>query len=228
MFPTLADTLGSSVPGGQGPALKMIERCAAGTGHVNAGMARDKAIAAPGTPDEVTEIKAELAMKLLLIAGRELSGKTLGIVGYGRIGRETARRAHLGFGMKIVVHNRSVVPEDDLDQLSAEQVDDIDHLLGQSDFVSLHCRANADNHHLIDALRLNKMKPDGYLINIAGSELVDEEALADALWYGTIAGAGLDATPSMCDRIRGCENVVLLPCTGSRSQQARAAMSAPS
>ncbi|MEO1161659.1 MAG: NAD(P)-dependent oxidoreductase, partial [Pseudomonadota bacterium] len=122
MFPALADTLGSSVAGIKGPALKMIERCAADTNHVTAGMARGNVVAATGTPCEMSEIKAETAMKLMLMTGRKLAGKTLGIVGFGRIGRETARRARLGFGMHIVVHNRSAVPEADLDQFDAEQV----------------------------------------------------------------------------------------------------------
>lgn len=227
MLPTLTDTLGSSVPGIQDPALTMIERCAAGTGHVNAGTTTGKAIATAGTPGELSEARAETAMRLMLMTGRKLSGKTLGIVGFGRSGRETARRAHLGFGVKIVVHNRSAVPDSDLEQFDAEQVDDIDRLLGRSDFVSLHCPASAENHHLIDALRLNRMKSDAHLINTAGRELVDEEALADALWYDTIAGAGLDDThnnSAICDRIRGCENVVLLPNANGCLQPARTAM----
>ena len=145
----------------------------------------------------------------------------------GRAGRETARRAHFGFGMKIVVHNRSVVPDEDLDLFKAEQFDNIDHLLGRSDIVSLHCPASSENRHLIDALRLNKMKSDAYLISAACSKLVDEEALVDALWYDTIAGAGLEVIsgePAICDRLRGCENVVLLPQMGSTTQHARAAM----
>lgn len=227
MFTTLTDTLGSSVPGIQGPALTMIERCAAGTGHVNAGTPSGKAIAAAGAPGGLGEARAETALKLMLMTGRKLSGKTLGIIGFGRIGRETARRAHFGFGMNIVIHDRSVVPGTDLEQFDAKQVDDIDDLLGQSDFVSLHCPANTENHHLIDALRLNAMKPDSYLISTAGRELVDEEALADALWYDTIAGAGLDDThnnSAICDRIRGSENVVLLPNTNNSLQPARTAM----
>ncbi len=149
----------------------------------------------------------------MLMAGKPLSGKTLGIIGFERTGRETARRAHFGFGMKVVVHNRSTVSDDGLGQVGASQVDDIEQLLGQSDFVSLHCPADAHNRHLIGALQLNRMKPEAYLINTSGGELVDEEALADALWYDTIAGAGLDLAPTntrLCDRLLGCENVSLL------------------
>ncbi len=179
-----------------------------------------------GTSGETSDSTTETALRLMLMTGQKLAGKTLGIVGFERVGRETARRAHLGFGMKIVVHNRSAVPEEDLARVGARQLDDIDQLLGQSDFVSLHCPQDTENRHLIGALQLNKMKPDAYLINTAGSELVDEEALADALWYDTIGGAGLDVIhnrPTCCDRLRGCENLVLLPHMTSAGQPANAA-----
>ena len=208
MFPDLTHSPGSPAPVPGNPAFRVAERYCAGTSHMSAGT-------------------AQTALKLMLMTGQKLPGKTLGIVGFGHTGRETARRAHFGFGMKIVVHNRSSVPDEDLDRLGAEQVDDIDHLLGRSDFVSLHCPADAENRHLIDALQLNKMKPDAYLINIVGGELVDEEALADAIWYGTIGGAGLDVIhnePATCDRLRGCENAVLLSHMSSTGQAARTAV----
>jgi len=227
MFPDLTHSPGSPAPGLGNPALKIAEQFCAATSHMSAGMAKAAGNAATGMPDETGQSTAETAMKLMLVMGEKLSGKTLGIVGFGRIGRETARRAHFGFGMKIVVHNCSVVPDEDLDKIGAEQMDDIDHLLGRSDFVSLHCPADTENRHLIDALQLNKMKPDAYLINTAGSALVDEEALADALWYDTIGGAGLDVAhnePTLCDRLRGCQNVVLMPHMTSTGQPAHAAV----
>ena len=226
MFPDLTHSAGSPAPGLGNPAFEIAEQFCARTSHMNAGIARATGNVAKGTSGKMSVSTAETALKLMLMTGQKLAGKTLGIVGFGRIGRETARRAHFGFGMKIVVHNRSVVPGEDLGKVNAEQVDDIDHLLGRSDFVSLHCPADTQNRHLIDALQLNKMKPDAYLINTAGSELVDEEALADALWYDTIGGAGLDGIhnrPTSCDRLRGCENVVLLPHMTSTGQPANAA-----
>ena len=181
---------------------------------------------ATGTSGDMVAGTAETALRLMLMTGEKLSGKTLGIVGFGCVGHETARRAHLGFGMKILVHSRSAVPDEDLASLGAEQMDDIDHLLGQSDFVSLHCLEDTENRHLIGALQLNRMKPDACLINTAGSDLVDEEALADALWYNTIGGAGLDVIhdrPPSCDRLRGCENLVLLPHLTATGQPANPA-----
>lgn len=215
--------------------------------------ATDKATAMTTTPDEQVQCTAETAITLMLMlarkagrserelrsgnragwsptemTGRQLSGKTLGIVGFGADGLETARRAHLGFGMKIVVHDRLEVSDKVLGQFDARQVNDIDLLLGQSDFVSLHYRADAENRHLIDALRLNKMKPDACLINTACSELVDEEALADALWYDTIAGAGLDVFhngTAVNQRLLACESAVLLPRMSSATRDTRKAMS---
>ncbi len=156
-------------------------------------------------------------------AGRHLSGKTLGLIGIGTAGLETARKAHFGFGMNIVIHDRAAVCDTVLDQVAAQQVDDIDHLLGLSDFVSLHCQPDAESRHLIDALRLNRMRPDACLINTASGQLVDEEALADALWYDTIAGAGLRVhhdEPAVSQRLLACENAVLLPqMTGTSNQR---------
>ena len=94
--------------------------------------------------------------------GRQLAGKTLGVVGWDDGARETAMRARFGFGMQIIVHDRGPVTAETLSRLEATQTTDIDHLLGQADVVSLHCRAETGTRHLIDALRLNRMKPDGY------------------------------------------------------------------
>lgn len=252
MLPTSTDTVSSTVLDINNPRAKIIGNFGAGTNHINVDAARDKGIVVTNTPDEQGECTAEIAITLMLMlarktghgerelrsgdwdgwspthmVGQQLSGKTLSIVGFGAAGLETARRARFGFGMKIVVHNRSAVSDEVLGQVGAEQIDDMDHLLGKSDFVSLHCPADAHNRHLIDALRLNKMKPDAYLINTACSELVDEEALADALWYDTIAGAGLDVfhnQPAVNQRLLACENAVLLPHMGNATQETRNAM----
>jgi len=252
MLPTATDTVSSTVLDIQNPRAKIIGNFGAGTTHINVDAARDNGIVVTNTPEEQGECTAEIAITLMLmvarktgqgerelrsgswtgwspahLVGQQLSGKTLGIVGFGAAGLETARRAHFGFGMKIMVYDRTAVSDEILDQVGAQQVDDIDHLLGQSDFVSLHCPADANNRHLIDALRLNKMKPEAYLINTACSELVDEEALADALWYDTIAGAGLDVfhnEPKINQRLLACENAVLLPHMGSATRETREAM----
>jgi glyoxylate reductase len=126
------------------------------------------------------------------LVGPKVSGKTIGIVGFGRIGQEMARRAHHGFGMNVVVYNRSRVPEGVLAQYRATQVETLDELMPLCDFVSLHCPGGAANRHLINTRRLNLMKPDAFLINTARGEVIDELALTRALWFETIGGAALD------------------------------------
>ena len=117
---------------------------------------------------------------------------TLGIVGFGKAGMEVARRAHFGFGMDIVVYDRRTVTEDELKRCGARQAETLDGLLAVSDVVSLHCPGTPGNRHLIDAFRLNAMKPGAYLINTSHGELIDMLALTHALWFETIAGARIN------------------------------------
>lgn len=155
-----------------------------------------------------------------------VSGATLGIIGFGRIGQAMAHRAHFGFGMKILVHNRSVVPADVLARYNATQIESIDQLLPNCDFVSLHCPGGAANRHLISARRFDLMRPGAFLINTARGEVVDEHALAQALWFGTIGGAGLDVferEPKIPAELLGADNLVLLPHLGSATRETREA-----
>ena len=121
-----------------------------------------------------------------------VSGATLGIIGFGRIGQAMAHRAHFGFGMKILVHNRSVVPADVLARYNATQIESIDQLLPNCDFVSLHCPGGAANRHLISARRFDLMRPGAFLINTARGALIDDAALVRALEGGILGGIGLD------------------------------------
>ncbi|MEY3534418.1 MAG: hypothetical protein RI979_2444 [Pseudomonadota bacterium] len=166
------------------------------------------------TPDVLSECTADIAMTLMLMVARragegerelrdgrwtgwrpthmigtKVSGATLGIIGFGRIGQAMAQRAHFGFGMKIIVQNRSAVPAEVLARYNAVQVPTIEELLPQCDFVSLHCPGGVANRHLINSRRLDLMRPGAFLINTARGEVVDEHALAQALWFGTIGGA---------------------------------------
>jgi glyoxylate reductase len=200
----------------------------------------------------LSECTADLAMMLLLMVARRagdgerelragqwagwrpthmigtrVSGATLGIVGFGRIGQAMAARAHFGFGMKILVQNRSAVAPEVLARYGALQVADLDALLPQCDFVSLHCPGGAANRHLINARRLDLMRPDAYLINTARGEVVDEHALAQALWFKTIGGAGLDVferEPAISPELMGADNLVMLPHLGSATAATREAM----
>ena len=204
------------------------------------------------TPGVLTDCTADIAMSLLLavarrtgegerqlragewagwcpthMIGTRLSGKTLGIIGMGRIGKAVAKRAHFGFDMKIVFFNRSQVDDDQVRAMGANQLPTIEDVLAQSDFVSLHCPGGAEDRHLIDAKRIGAMKRGGFLINTARGDVVDQDALIDALENRSIAGAGLDVfaeEPFVPERLRQLENVVLLPHLGSATEETRVAM----
>ena len=209
-------------------------------------------IVVTNTPGVLTDCTADLALSLILgvarrtgegerqlragewrgwspthMAGAKVSGKTLGIVGMGRIGKATARRAHFGFGMKIVFFNRSPVDDDETRAMGAAQMPDLDDVLAVSDFVSLHCPGGAENRHLIDARRLRSMKSGAFLINTARGDVVDQDALIGALERREIAGAGLDVfadEPAVPEALKRLENVVLLPHLGSATEETRVAM----
>ena len=147
--------------------------------------------------------------------------KTLGIIGYGRIGRAVARRAR-GFDMRVIASNGARPVRIDADD--AVEAVSLEELLAQSDFVSLHVPLDDSTHHLIDAAALQRMKPTAYLINVARGPVVDEAALVRALQENWIAGAGLDVyehEPAMAAGLAACTNAVLLPHIGSATHAAR-------
>ena len=138
-----------------------------------------------------------------------------------------AKRAHHGFGMKIIVQNRSSVAADVLAQCNATQVNSINDLMPLCDFVSLHCPGGAANRHMIRTEQLELMKPDAFLINTARGEIINEHDLAQALWFETIGGAALDVfdgEPNISSKLRGCDNLVMLPHLGSATRETREAM----
>jgi phosphoglycerate dehydrogenase-like enzyme len=148
-----------------------------------------------------------------LPAGAHLAGKTLGLVGFGKVGQEVARRARHGFGMRVVAYDCNPISDEVLASTGAEASASIDEVLGQADFVSLHCTDAPKNRHLIDARRLDLMKPSAFLINTARGELVDQRALLHALWFETIAGAALDVsdgTQPVLPEILACDAAVHL------------------
>jgi lactate dehydrogenase-like 2-hydroxyacid dehydrogenase len=159
--------------------------------------------------------------------GTKVTGKTLGIIGMGRIGKAAAKRAHFGFDMDIVFYNRSKVDDEETRAMGARQLGSIEEVLAQSDFVSLHCPGGAENRHLINAARLAAMKKGAFLINTARGDVVDQDALVAALASGGIAGAGLDVfanEPEVPAALVKMENVVLLPHLGSATEETRVAM----
>ena len=252
ILPTVSDRLPASVfPEAEGRT-KLLANFGVGFSHIDISAARERGIAVTNTPGVLTDCTADIAMTLLLtvarragegerqlragnwmgwcpthLIGTRLSGKRLGIIGMGRIGKAMAHRAHFGFGMDVVFYNRSIVDDDFTRKISARQLPSIEAVLAESDFVSLHCPGGAENRHLIDAAKLAAMKPSAFLINTARGDVVDEVALIQALDRGTIAGAGLDVyaeEPQVPRALLERENVVLLPHLGSATAETREAM----
>jgi len=161
------------------------------------------------------------------LVGTKVTGKTVGIIGFGRIGRAFAQRCHFGFGMDVVFYNRSAIDPMEAARYGAVQLQRVEDVLEVSDFVSLHCPGGAENRHLMNAARFSVMKPGAFLVNTARGDVVDEAALISALEKGTIRGAGLDvyeAEPHVPERLRAMDNVVLLPHLGSATEETRTAM----
>ena len=251
LCPTVTDSLGANLfrPGMR---VRIVGNYGVGYNHIDVAAARRQGIVVTNTPGVLTDCTADLAMTLILMCARRagegerelragdwtgwrpshmvgsrVTGKTLGIVGMGRIGQATARRARHGFGMRIACYSRSPVPRAVLDELQAKQVSELDELAAHVDFLSLHCPVTPKTHHLIDARRLALMRRTAFLINGSRGPLVDEQALADALASGRLAGAGLDVyerEPEVCDVLPGLDNVVLLPHMGSSTAETRDAM----
>lgn len=252
VLPTVTDRLPAAVFDRASTRTRILANYGVGFAHIDTVAAKERGIAVTNTPDVLSECTADIAMTLLLMVARragegerelregrwtgwrpthligtKVSAATLGIIGFGRIGQAMAQRAHFGFGMKILVQNRSAVPAEVLARYNATQVASIEDLLPQCDFVSLHCPGGAANRHLINARRLDLMRPTAFLINTARGEVVDEHALAQSLWFGTIGGAGLDVferEPSVPDALLNADNLVLLPHLGSATRETREAM----
>ncbi len=247
---TVTDRLDAELLAATPRRVRLLANIGVGFNHIDLGAAHGLGITVSNTPDVLTDCTADLAITLLLMAARRagegerlvrsgawhgwaptqllgtcVAGKTLGLIGLGRIGKAVARRAHHGFRMRVIFHNRSALPPDELAALGAEPCASIDAVLAQADFVSLHCPGGQGP--VLDAARLARMKPSAFLINTARGDVVDEAALIDALQRGTIAGAGLDvyaAEPDVPAALRALDNVVLLPHLGSATRETRTAM----
>ncbi len=251
LCPTVSDRIDTDVIAG-GNRVKLIANYGVGFDHIDMAAAKAKGIPVTNTPGVLTDATADIALTLLLMAARRagegerelragnwsgwrpthligsaLKGKVLGLVGFGRIGIATARRAHHGFGMKVAYYGRRPCDPEVAEELQAEFVPDLTDLLGKSDFVSLHVPGGSDTANLIDADALAAMKPGSYLINTARGGVVDHGALAEALRSGHLAGAGLDvypAEPKVPEALLDLEDVVLLPHLGSANAETRIAM----
>jgi glyoxylate reductase len=232
------------------PRLRIVANAVVGHEHVDLAACRARGIVVTNTPDVLTDATADLTWALILATvrrlpqaerslragefrgwgfwdylGGDLTGRTLGIYGMGRIGRAVARRA-VAFGMRIVYHGRRRIDAAAEAELGAEAVE-FDALLARSDVLTLHAPLTAATRHAFGRDALRRMRPGSYLINTARGPLVDEAALADVLRDGPLAGAGLDVyehEPAVTPALLELPNVVLLPHVGSATRDTRTSM----
>jgi glyoxylate reductase len=247
VLPLLTDVIDAEVMDAA-PRLKIIANMAAGYNNIDVATATKRNIAVTNTPGVLSNSTADVTFALILgvmrrvsesaaflrsgqwqywsatlLLGSEVHGRTLAIIGMGRIGLAVARRA-LAFDMRVLYVARS--QHADADALGCTRVT-LDEALAQADIVSLHVPASAETRHLINAQRLAQMKPSAFLINTARGTVVDEAALAQALHTRVIAGAGLDVfehEPSIHPDLLSAPNTLLLPHIGSATLETRSAM----
>ena len=250
LVPTVTDSIDASIIAAAPPRLKLIASYGAGVNHIDLAAAKAKGIMVTNTPGVFTDDTADLTMALILnvprrlgeghramrngewsgwsptgMLGHRIGGKTLGIIGLGRIGEAVAMRAK-AFGMNIIYNKRSRLPASVEDELGVTFEPDIDRLVARSDIITLHCPLTADTDKIINADRIAHMKPNAYVINSSRGELIDEDALIAALQSGRIAGAGLDVythEPAVDSRFLSIPNAVLLPHLGSATVEGREA-----
>ena len=246
---TLGDRFTADVFGKVGmPRCKMLANFGVGYNHIDVDAAKAAGLQVSNTPGAVTDATADIAMTLMLMAARRagegerlvrsgqwsgwepsqllgmhLTGKTVGIVGMGRIGQAVARRCHYGFSMDVKYFSRSAKSV----AYPAEHISDLKRLVAAVDVVVIAVPGGDDTQHLINADVLAAMQPHAFLINIARGNIVEETALIEALQAGTIGGAGLDVyefEPEVPQALRDLDNVVLLPHLGTSSREVRVDM----
>jgi glyoxylate reductase len=248
---TVTEKIDAGILGAAGRRLRIVANMAVGYDNIDVEAATQRGITVTNTPGVLDETTADTAFMLLLAAARRLGeaerllragewhawgpkqlvgpdvwGKTLGIVGMGRIGEAVARRAR-GFGMKVIYSSRTEKPEAD-EELGAERRE-LDDLLRESDFVSVHTPLSEETRHLIGSRELSLMGESAVLVNTSRGPVVDEAALAEALAEGRIFAAGLDVyeeEPKVHPNLLELENVVLAPHIGSASIETRERMAA--
>lgn len=250
--PTVSDQVNAEILSVDNLKARIIGSYGVGFNHIDLDAARSRGLVVTNTPEVLTDCTADLAMTLLLMTARragegerhvrnrewtgwrpthmmgtKVTGKTLGLIGMGRIARAMAQRAFHGFGMRIIFTDPYPPPDEVVASLQAEARDTVEDVLREADFVSLHCPGGKETYHLINAERLAVMKPGAFLINSARGDVIDQSALIAALETGAIAGAGMDVfegEPAVPDQLLSMENVVLFPHLGSASRETRVAM----
>jgi glyoxylate reductase len=250
LVPTVTDRIDAELLAKAPASLKLLANFGAGVNHIDLAAAKAKGIIVTNTPGVFTDDTADLTMALILnvprrlgeghrlmrsgewqgwtptgMLGHRIGGKTLGVIGFGRIGEAVAVRAR-AFGMHIVYNKRHRLPASVEEELGVTFEPDLDRLIAKADIVTLHCPLTAETSRIMNRERIALMKRDAYLINSSRGELVDDDALIEALQRGRIAGAGLDVynhEPAIDPRFLSISNVVLLPHLGSATFEGREA-----
>ena len=250
--PTVTDRVDAGVLDVSDCRARILANYGVGFEHIDLAAARRAGIVVTNTPDVLTDCTADLTLALILaaargvtrgdrlvraggwegwspasISGNRVSGRVLGLVGFGRIGQAVAHRARRGFGMRVLVYTPRPPSAERARSLGVETCGGLDELLGRSDIVSLHCPVTPETVNMIGQAQFARMRRGAVLINTARGALVDEKALAQALRSGQLAGAGLDVyarEPEVPEALRQMEQVVLLPHLGSATVETREAM----
>ena len=251
LLPTVTDTISDKVLSASNKKVKIIGNFGVGFNNIDIESAKKNNIVVTNTPEVLTDCTADIAMLLMLGAARrgsegefhvrkkewngwrpthmmgtKITGKTLGLIGMGRIAQAMAHKAHFGFKMKILFFD-PYIKSASLENLNATSCINIDELLEKSDFVSLHCPSTKETKGLINYETLKKMKGSAYLINTARGDIVVEKDLVRALKDQVIKGAGLDVyekEPQVENELLKLKNVFLLPHLGSATEETREAM----
>ena len=248
LVPTVTDRIEADMIAAAGPQLGLIANFGAGTEHIDLAAAAARKIIVTNTSGVFTDDTADLTMAGIIgvprriregvelirsgrwtgwaptaMLGRKLGGKTLGILGMGRIGQAVAHRAR-AFGLDLLYHNRKRLPEAVERMFGATWAESVDDLVAQADILTLHCPATPETRGIIDARRIALMKPGASLINTARGDLIDYDALIEALEAGHLVGAGLDVypdEPKVDPRLIRHPNVMTLPHIGSATREGR-------
>ena len=253
LCPTVSDfQINSDVFGVENLKCKIVANFGVGYNNIDTNAAKEAGIVVTNTPDVLTDCTADITMVLLLSVARRIgegerlvrnkewsgwcpthmlstkvTGKKLGFIGFGRIAQAVAQKAHFGFGMQISFYDPYPPSDEIVKKFSATKFNVLEDVLKDSDFVTLHCPGGGENTNLLNNDRFALMKNSAFLINTARGDVVDENALVQALKNNVIAGAGLDVyakEPTVTEELLGMDNVVLIPHLGSATTETRVAM----
>ena len=252
LMPTVTDKITADILSVENRRANMIGNFGVGFNHIDINAAKDHGITVSNTPSVLTDCTADIAMSLLLMVARrvgqgerelrsdnwtgwrpthllgtKVTGKKLGVIGFGRIGQAVAKRAHFGFDMDIQYWDPYDIPADVTKKFNATKLDTIEDVCRECDFVSINCPATKETFHLMNDERFKLMKKSAFIINTARGDIIDEKALVNALVNKEIAGAALDVfetEPNLPNELKTMENVVSFPHLGSATSETRIAM----